>query len=137
MAVLLACMTAVLVFLADQASKTRALAWTRAFAGGFIRLHCVISKGGLVRIKPGPILISAWLACMAAALVALLHEPFAAKPFAAAGIGMIAGGVSGNFRDLQTRAGVVDFIALGSFTIFNLADCAIACGIGFALSAVV
>jgi signal peptidase II len=135
MAVLLACITAGLVFLIDQASKARALAAASHDPSGFIRLRCIVNKGGLVGILPGPWLIMAWLLCMAAAVVAVL-QPFAAKPVAAVGIGMVAGGVTGNFRDLQRRRGVVDFIAVGSFTIFNLADCAIASGIALAFWAV-
>jgi lipoprotein signal peptidase len=49
---------------------------------------------------------------------------------------MVAGGVSGNFSDLQRRQAIVDFIAIGSFTIFNLADVAIVGGIGLVALAV-
>ena len=48
---------------------------------------------------------------------------------AVAGIALVVGGASGNLVDRLARGGVVDFIALGRWPAFNLADIAMACGL--------
>ena len=53
----------------------------------------------------------------------------------AVGLALIAGGALGNFADRIFRAPgfwfghVVDFISVGSFAVFNIADAAITCGV--------
>lgn len=53
----------------------------------------------------------------------------------AVGLALIAGGALGNFADRIFRAPsfwfghVVDYISVGSFAVFNIADAAITCGV--------
>jgi signal peptidase II len=43
-------------------------------------------------------------------------------------LGAALGGAAGNLLDLRWRGGVVDFIELGGWPVFNLADAAIVVG---------
>lgn len=128
-----ACIAAISIFAIDQASKAFAFRSAAPSGIGFVRVRCVVNRGALIGLKPGLPLLVAWTICMAAAVAAVLHQPFSGNPLASIGIGLVAGGVSGNFADLQRRHGILDFIALGSWTVFNLADCAIAIGICLAI----
>jgi signal peptidase II len=51
------------------------------------------------------------------------------------GIGMTIGGITGNLADLVWRRAVVDFIAIGPWPVFNIADAGIVCGLGLILLA--
>ena len=59
----------------------------------------------------------------------------------AVGLALIAGGALGNFIDRITRepgfwfGHVVDFISVGNFAVFNLADAAITVGVGVFVAA--
>lgn len=55
------------------------------------------------------------------------HNPF--LPFAWLATGLIAGGALGNLVDRVRHGAVTDFISVGSFPSFNLADSAITCGV--------
>ena len=48
---------------------------------------------------------------------------------AAAGLGLAIGGAAGNVADRLVRGSVVDFIAIGRWPVFNLADAAMAIGL--------
>lgn len=45
------------------------------------------------------------------------------------GLSLVFAGVAGNFVDRVLRGFVVDFVRLGSFPVFNLADVLIVCGV--------
>jgi signal peptidase II len=47
----------------------------------------------------------------------------------AVGLGMAVGGAAGNLADRIRRGAVVDFVALGSWPVFNLADTAMTVGL--------
>lgn len=128
------------VLAADQLSKRRVLAEPRfalAIARrGYVSIHCIINRRAVVSLSQSGI-VTAWILCVALALFALAQEPLAASPLAVAGIGLALGGVSGNVIDLLWRGGIVDFIAFGSWTIFNLADVAIIAGLTLTVLALV
>ena len=70
----------------------------------------------------------AWVlvvACVAS--VVALASPLPA--LAAVGLGLAAGGATGNLADRATRGGVVDFIVVGRWPAFNVADAAMTCGL--------
>ena len=46
----------------------------------------------------------------------------------AVGLGMMVGGAAGNVYDRLARGGVVDFVAVGSYPRFNVADAALVAG---------
>ncbi|MFL5883429.1 MAG: signal peptidase II [Thermoleophilaceae bacterium] len=73
----------------------------------------------------------AWV--FAAACVASVIALAAPVPAAAAlGLGLVAGGATSNLADRIGRGGVVDFIAVGRWPAFNVADAAMACGLAVA-----
>jgi len=55
------------------------------------------------------------------------------NPLAAAALGVALGGAAGNVLDRVRRGGVVDYIDLGFWPIFNFADLAIVLGVGLFL----
>jgi lipoprotein signal peptidase len=50
-----------------------------------------------------------------------------------AGLGLAAGGASGNALDRYLRRPVVDFVQVRGLRVFNLADAAITCGVALTL----
>jgi signal peptidase II len=108
-----------------------------------------ITLGSSLRIQPirrrrtfagrlgiGPIsLVFAWLGCL---LAVLLLAPGAGgfdTPLAQAALGIALGGASGNLMDELVRKRVVDYVELGAWPAFNLADVAIVTGVALALLA--
>jgi signal peptidase II len=120
----------------DQTSKVLvrsrlAEARLHALAGvGFRRSTNV--RGGLLPLSDRVALIvwTAVVACVGLAVV--LGSPLPAT--AAAGLGLALGGAFGNLVDRLARGGVVDFIAVGRWPTFNLADAAMVVGTGLAVS---
>ncbi len=128
------------VLAADQLSKRWVLAEPR-FAqslapGAFVSIQCITNRRAAVALSETGILVG-WIACAALALFVLDQETLSESPLFVAGIGMTLGGVTGNVIDLLWRRGIVDFIAFGSWTVFNLADVAIVAGLALAVLALV
>lgn len=46
------------------------------------------------------------------------------------GLGVAVGGAAGNVADLLLRGYVVDFVSIGRWPVFNLADVALCVGVG-------
>ena len=67
----------------------------------------------------------------AAILAVIAGAVFAAGPHGATavGLGMAIGGAGGNLVDRVRRGAVVDFVALGPWPVFNLADAAMMVGL--------
>lgn len=136
---LLAALASVLA--ADQLSKRHVLAEAR-FAPAraprsYVSIRCIINRRVALVAYSETWIVTAWVLCTALAFFVLDQEPFAENALGAAGIGMVLGGVTGNVIDLLWRRGIVDFIALGSWTIFNLADVAIIGGLALTILALV
>ena len=134
-----AMLAAVVVLAADQLSKRHVLAQRRYAAAGsraFFDIRCVINRRGALLRLPRSIRIWAFVICAAFAIVALTQEPFVHSIPGATGIGLALGGIAGNFVDLVRRGGVVDFIVVGPWPVFNIADVAIVCGFGLVFLAV-
>ena len=129
------------VLAADQLSKRRVLAEPRfalAIARRpFVSIHCIINRRAAVISLSETGIVAAWILCTALALLALEQEPIAASALAVVGVGLALGGVSGNVVDLLWRGGIVDFIAIGPWPVFNLADAAIVCGLALTIFALV
>lgn len=125
------------VLAADQLSKRRVLAEPRFAAaiapGSFVSIRCIVNRRAAILSLSETGIVAAWVVCAALALFVLDQETLAGNPLFVAGIGMTLGGVTGNVIDLLWRRGIVDFIAFGSWTIFNLADVAIVGGLALAL----
>jgi signal peptidase II len=124
------------VLAADQLSKRWVLAeprFAKALAPrALVSICCITNRRATVTLPETGILV-AWIACAALVLFVLDQEALSESPLFVVGIGMTLGGVTGNVIDLLWRRGIVDFIAFGSWTIFNVADVAIVGGLALAL----
>lgn len=82
-------------------------------------------------------LIVIW--CFAAVAALWMHSSglFLHSRFAMAGVGCALGGAAGNLFDILRRQHVVDFIDLGWWPVFNLADVAIVGGLLLAFGGMV
>jgi lipoprotein signal peptidase len=132
------------VLAADQLSKRHVLAQPRFATAGAaprsyiaISIRCIINRRASLVPMSETWIVAGWIVCVALAFFALDQEPLAESPLGAAGVGMALGGVTGNVIDLLWRRGVVDFIAIGSWTICNIADLAIVGGLAMTVWALV
>jgi signal peptidase II len=128
-------MTAVLVVTADQLSKALVLArWPLAASsarGSFVSIRCILNRqGALAAFVGAPALMVLWeLMVLLAALI--LHEGLLGyAAFGAIGIGAAIGGATGNMIDRLRRGAIVDFVAIGPWPVFNLADASLVAGTG-------
>jgi signal peptidase II len=73
--------------------------------------------------------VAIWLGAVACLeIILVLESPLSAMRLI--GLGLSFGGATGNLADRLLRGGVVDFIAIGRWPTFNLADAAMVCGVG-------
>lgn len=119
------------VFCLDQATKAAALRALPARHPPGLRL-VLASRGGF---GPAPTRALVPLFGLAAAFVVVATLPGLpfADPLARVGLAGALGGAAGNLFDRVRRGAVVDFVALGAWPPFNLADAAIVTGVGLAL----
>lgn len=130
-----------LVLAADQAVKGCVAAALRerrlVFSTPVARIRPVLTHRTLAgRLGLRPALLSlAWLGCV---LLVVLGGPHAGRfqgPLSQAALGAALGGAAGNLVDLFVRGGVVDYLEVGAWPAFNLADVAIVSGVIGALLA--
>jgi signal peptidase II len=132
---LLSMLTAALVVAADQASKAFVLArWPPAGAPmprPFVSIRCMLNRRGTLAALAGlPALAALWAAMIALAAL-VLHTGLLGYDLAVpVGIGAAIGGATGNVLDRLYRGAVVDFVAIGPWPVFNLADAALVAGAG-------
>ena len=79
------------------------------------------------------VLASIWLIALLSALALQRSGAWFQSQFAIAALGVAFGGAASNLLDLMRRRHVVDFIDLGWWPVFNLADVAIVGGLALAL----
>ena len=138
----------VAVFVIDQAAKWAVLRNLTPgepldLLGRWFRFLLVFNSGAAFSMGSG----STWIFTtiqIAFILVAYLYfVPRLTSRLEAIGLGLIAGGAAGNLCDRLVRppaffvGHVVDFISVGSFAIFNVADAAITCGVVLMVAALV
>jgi signal peptidase II len=63
-----------------------------------------------------------------AGLLALAGNAVLQTPLRATGLGCVIGGAAGNLIDRVARGAVIDFIAIGNWPAFNIADAALCAG---------
>jgi signal peptidase II len=121
-----------LAFLADQASKGLVVRWlgrrSVALPGEWVRLRVVHARpvaDGAARAR----LLLLWLAATASILLGTRYVPGLSDPAIQSGLGMALGGAAGNMADRLRWGAVIDFIDLGWWPVFNLADVAIVAGL--------
>lgn len=122
-----------LVVILDRISKTWVLASfllgeSRIIVEGGLYLTYVQNRGAAFGLMPG----KSWLFFISALLVIMALVIYnwrsKASPLEALSTGLIAGGALGNLIDRYFYGFVIDFIDLGWWPVFNLADSAIVCG---------
>lgn len=130
---LIAIAVAVAVIAADQASKAFILSqtWAASSNMGFLAIRRQLTRRGpLMLALARRTLVGLWLASVAVAAVLLQVGIIADNALNAACIGAALGGAAGNIADRLRRGAIVDFIAIGRWPPFNLADAAIVLGVG-------
>jgi signal peptidase II len=130
-------LTAALVAIADQVSKTVVLARQPMPAvtarRSLVAIRCVLNRRGSPAALVGtPTLVLLWALTVILALL-FVHGILGPSIFAAIGVGAAVGGATGNVLDRMRRGAIVDFIAVGPWPVFNLADAAIVTGAGLVL----
>jgi signal peptidase II len=131
-------LTAALVVAADQLSKAFVLArWPLAgFTAprSFVSIRCMLNRRGtLAALAGAPALAVLWAAMIMVAALILHYGLLGHDPLAPIGIGAFLGGATGNVVDRLRRGAVVDFVAIGPWPVFNLADAGLVAGTGLIL----
>lgn len=134
-------LTATVVAAADQISKAVVLArWPSAASGGaaaphaFISIQCVLNRRGALGALAGArALATLWAALVLLAAVTLYFGLLGDGALVPIGTGAVVGGATGNVLDRLRRGAVVDFVAIGPWPVFNLADAALVAGTGWIL----
>lgn len=130
---LIAIAAAVSVFAADQASKAFVLSRTWAADSNtgilFIRKQ-LTRRGPLMLSLARPTLVGLWIISAVFAAVLLQRGIIAGNALNTACVGAALGGAAGNVADRVRRGAIVDFIAIGPWPPFNVADTAIVLGVG-------
>ena len=115
---------------------------TITLLGGRLLLRESRNTGAAFSIGTGQTVLISLIAIVVIAGI-LLHQRRVTSRLAAAGWGLVAGGAAGNLTDRllrdpgPLRGGVVDWIAVGWFPSFNVADSAITGGVVLLLLATV
>jgi signal peptidase II len=93
----------------------------------------LLARGASLRAE-----VALWLAAVACAVCALLFAPaLQHNVFVAAGVAAALAGALGNLADRLIHGAVVDFVSLGRWPVFNLADVAIVGGAAIAGTALI
>ncbi|AWB84340.1 signal peptidase II [Corynebacterium liangguodongii] len=109
--------------------------------GDWFRLYLLFNPGAAFSMGQG----STWIFTtiqLAFVLGALIAAPRITGRFEALGLALIAGGALGNLLDRLFRepgfwfGHVVDYISVGNFAVFNIADAAITTGVAVFVAAV-
>ena len=125
--------TLLLVVLADQISKWLVvsnfyLGESIQILGSWLHFTYIINNGAAFGIFAGKM----WMFILLSLFIAggIIYYLFAYRPPWGIQLftGLIVGGAIGNLIDRLSRTGVVDFIDLGWWPVFNIADSAVCCG---------
>jgi signal peptidase II len=131
-------LTAAFVVAADQVSKAFVLArWPLAGVArprSLVSIRCMLNRQGTLAAFAGvPALAALWAAMALLAALTLHYTLLGHDPLVPIGIGAALGGATGNVLDRLYRGAVVDFVAIGPWPVFNLADAALVAGTGLIL----
>lgn len=127
-------LTSLLTAIADQGTKylvrlSFSIGESRPVIPGILHLTYVRNPGIAFGLAPGwSWAVLAVSGMMLAFLVLRGPRMFSRDPASLFGLGLVAGGTVGNVVDRLRFGEVVDFIDLGVWPVFNVADVAIVCG---------
>lgn len=94
--------------------------------------HVTNSHGGVAVLAPRQ-LIAGWSAALLGCVVLLVWGQGLLGSIGIAGLAIALGGATGNLIDLVRRGGIVDYVSLGWWPAFNLADAMIVAGVALVL----
>jgi len=131
-------LTVALVVVADQASKAFILArWPQATltaSRSFVSIRCILNQHGTLAALAGvPALAALWAVMIGLSALTLHYSLLGHEAVVPIGMGAAVGGATGNVIDRLRRGAVVDFVAIGPWPVFNLADAALVAGAGLIL----
>lgn len=87
------------------------------------------------RLGMGPIALSIlWLACLASVILVAPRAGHFDAPISRVALGLALGGAASNILDVLVRKSVVDYLEVGKWPAFNLADAAIVVGVILAIA---
>jgi signal peptidase II len=122
-----------LLFLLDQSTKvavqTRLFHWSVTW-GKFLRIRPVVHRKQFYGSRVGrAVLIMMWFVALTSVLWLRASGNWFQHPLSVLGLGCALGGAAGNLADILRYRHVVDFIDLGWWPVFNLADIGIVGGL--------
>ncbi len=129
-------MQALAVILLDQASKRwiHALPERNIALGSIVRIHCVVNRNRIYQQAGTRIALAAlWLVALVSAAVLYLHGLYFQGSLGLPGLALAFAGSASNLADILRHRSIVDFIDLGWWPAFNVADIAIVAGLAAAL----
>ena len=119
------------VFAADQAAKRAAElhAATRAIrVGPLLNIRHALNRRSIYAHLPArAVMLVVWIAAFTSAMILAASLPGPLVP--GIGLGMALGGAAGNLADILRLHAVRDFVDLGWWPVFNVADVAIIAGL--------
>ena len=121
-----------LLFLVDVASKhvvRRLPRGSYALMPGLHLRRIQIVRGGFSQTRGKTALVLTWLIAMACAFILIRPGGVFDTAPAQVGVGAALGGALGNLLDVLRRHAITDFVDLGWWPVFNLADVGIVAGL--------
>jgi len=98
--------------------------------GPLLRIHCVMNTRKLDGAgRTRTMLLVTWVVAFVCGVVLYNSGAWFHTRGALFGLGLALGGAAGNLLDLFRRRSIVDFIELGWWPVFNLADVGIVAGL--------
>jgi signal peptidase II len=126
------------VLAADQGTKAfmipGSVSYESLMSRPFLSFQRVLNhRGARAFLVSSPTLVGMWAILIVIAIIVLQRNMFGGGVLGPVGLAAAVGGATGNLLDRLRRGAVIDFIAIGPWPVFNVADMAIVSGIGLIL----
>lgn len=115
-------LVALSVVLVDQVVKFLVVKFTPEFSAGIFRFHLIYNTGAGFGILQGMPIILGMVSLAVAVAVVYYYPKIGTETFIQIVWGAFLGGVVGNMIDRFVRQRVVDFVMIGIWPAFNIAD---------------